>query len=53
MDASDRGDLIRRLADLIERDRVYLAVSIVYLYTSVFTGLFPFLYANLESGNFG
>nr|ABG77991.1 1-pyrroline-5-carboxylate dehydrogenase 2 [Glossina morsitans morsitans] len=25
MDASDRGDLIRRLADLIERDRVYLA----------------------------
>ncbi|KAI9576687.1 hypothetical protein GQX74_010669 [Glossina fuscipes] len=29
MDASDRGNLINRLADLIERDRVYLAVSIV------------------------
>lgn len=26
MDASDRGVLINRLADLIERDRVYLAV---------------------------
>ena len=27
MDASDRGILINRLADLIERDRDYLAVS--------------------------
>lgn len=27
MDASDRGALLNRLADLIERDRVYLAVS--------------------------
>lgn len=27
MDASDRGRLINRLADLIERDRTYLAVS--------------------------
>lgn len=31
MDASDRGRLIYRLADLIERDRVYLAVSLFYL----------------------
>lgn len=28
MDASQRGALINRLADLIERDRTYLAVSI-------------------------
>lgn len=27
MDASDRGRLLYRLADLIERDRTYLAVS--------------------------
>lgn len=27
MDASDRGVLMNRLADLMERDRVYLAVS--------------------------
>lgn len=27
MDASDRGRLLNRLADLIERDRTYLAVS--------------------------
>lgn len=27
MDASERGRLINRLADLIERDRTYLAVS--------------------------
>lgn len=27
MDASDRGRLLSRLADLLERDRVYLAVS--------------------------
>lgn len=27
MDASDRGRLLYRLADLIERDQVYLAVS--------------------------
>lgn len=28
MDASDRGRLLNRLADLIERDRTYLAVSL-------------------------
>ena len=28
MDASDRGRLMNRLADLIERDQNYLAVSI-------------------------
>lgn len=27
MDAYDRGQLLYRLADLMERDRVYLAVS--------------------------
>lgn len=27
MDAADRGVLLGRLADLIERDRAYLAVS--------------------------
>ena len=27
MDASQRGYLLSRLADLLERDRVYLAVS--------------------------
>jgi aldehyde dehydrogenase (NAD+) len=27
-DASGRGDLLNRLADLLERDRVYLAVSV-------------------------
>lgn len=27
MDASERGRLLNRLADLIERDRTYLAVS--------------------------
>lgn len=34
MDASDRGQLIYRLADLIERDRVYLAVSFFCGYMS-------------------
>lgn len=27
MDASERGNLLNKLADLMERDRVYLAVS--------------------------
>lgn len=27
MDASERGNLLNRLADLMERDRLYLAVS--------------------------
>ena len=27
MDASERGNLLYRLADLLERDRVYIAVS--------------------------
>lgn len=31
MDASDRGVLINRLADLLERDRVYLAVIIRFI----------------------
>lgn len=30
MDAADRGVLLHRLADLIERDRTYLAVSSSY-----------------------
>lgn len=30
MDASKRGVLLNRLADLIERDRVYIAVSTLY-----------------------
>ena len=29
MDASERGRLINRLADLIERDTIYLAVSTI------------------------
>ena len=32
MDASDRGRLLNKLADLIERDAIYLAVS--YRYSS-------------------
>lgn len=31
MDASDRGKLLNVLADLMERERVYLAVGIGYL----------------------
>lgn len=31
MDASDRGVLINRLADLMERDRIYLSVKHHYL----------------------
>ena len=31
MNASDRGQLLYRLADLIERDREYLAVSLATL----------------------
>ena len=31
MDASTRGELLNRLADLIERDRQYLAVSLLVL----------------------
>lgn len=31
MDASHRGVLLHKLADLIERDRVYLAVSVCTL----------------------
>jgi aldehyde dehydrogenase (NAD+) len=27
MDASERGNLLNKLADLLERDRVYIAVS--------------------------
>ena len=30
IDASQRGVLLNRLADLMERDRVYLAVSMSY-----------------------
>lgn len=29
MDASERGNLLNRLADLLERDHAYLAVSAV------------------------
>lgn len=32
LDASERGRLINKLADLIERDALYLAVSITCLY---------------------
>lgn len=28
MDSSDRGRLLSKLADLVERDRAYLAVSV-------------------------
>lgn len=31
MDASDRGVLLNRLADLLERDRVYLAVCVTFI----------------------
>jgi len=31
MDASDRGVLLNRLADLIERDAVYIAVSLSFV----------------------
>lgn len=31
MDASDRGYLLHKLADLIERDRKYLAVFIIHI----------------------
>lgn len=39
MDASDRGVLINRLADLMERDRVYLAV-IYYDFSNTFVAVF-------------
>lgn len=29
MDASERGNLLNKLADLMERDRVYIAVSFI------------------------
>jgi len=32
MDAADRGNLLRKLADLIERDALYLAVSYLVLH---------------------
>jgi aldehyde dehydrogenase (NAD+) len=32
MDASDRGVLLNRLADLIERDAVYIAVRYIIFY---------------------
>jgi len=35
MDASERGRLLYRLADLMERDQVYLAVSIKYYITKI------------------
>lgn len=31
MDASDRGVLLNRLADLMERDRIYLSVINLFL----------------------
>ena len=31
MNASDRGNLLNKLADLMERDRTYLAVSCVWI----------------------
>lgn len=31
MDASDRGNLLNKLADLLERDRVYIAVSLSHV----------------------
>lgn len=36
MDASDRGMLLYRLADLMERDGVYLAVSYIIYYLNIF-----------------
>jgi len=53
MDASGRGRLLHRLADLIERDRLYLAVSIKYqvamfFYYMVCFLLKYFIYHNLS-----
>ena len=31
MDATKRASLLNKLADLVERDRVYLAVSLLYI----------------------
>lgn len=31
MNASTRGNLLNRLADLMERDRVYLAVGYIFI----------------------
>ncbi len=39
MDASDRGRLMYRLADLMERDRQYLAVGILHC-----TGICDYIY---------
>lgn len=46
MDASARGQLINRLADLIERDQVYLAVNkyILYFFLLVHILLFNCLF---------
>lgn len=35
MDASERGNLLNKLADLIERDRVYIAVSLPWIAENV------------------
>ncbi len=56
MDASDRGVLINRLADLMERDRVYLAVcnTVTFLLDcwirgDFFSLLFKFIRYHLHS----
>lgn len=36
MDASERGRLLYKLADLIDRDRIYLAVRVYVVVNSVF-----------------
>ena len=47
MNASARGDLLRKLADLADRDKIYLAVSTVsyciyYVFTDWQASLLPF-----------
>lgn len=49
MDASDRGVLINRLADLMERDRVYLAVICNFLYTKIIVAMYLY-YVTLSPG---
>lgn len=49
MDASQRGNLLNRLADLMERDRVYLAVCIFIVFFSL--KIVTLEFSGLELGN--
>ena len=46
MNASDRGRLLHRLADLIERDRYYLTVIFQYIVIYFHCRLNPFPFSN-------